>query len=85
MQLAKLPANPAGPAASWSSSQLVGLRRFDPNLSGTQQAVNLLVFGSFHVWVELLPPTEAFPKGDDCQPPLDDPRTPFNESSFFNW
>ena len=39
----------------------------------------------FRVWVELLPPTEAFPKGDDCQPPLDDPRTPFNESSFFNW
>ena len=39
----------------------------------------------FRVWVELLPPTEAFPKGDDCQPPPDDPRTPYNESSFFNW
>ena len=35
------------PATSGASdSQLVGLRRFDPNLSGTQQAVNLLVFGS---------------------------------------
>lgn len=39
----------------------------------------------FRVWVELLPPTEAFPKGDDCQPPYDDPRTPFNESAYFNF
>jgi hypothetical protein len=38
----------------------------------------------FRMWVELLPPTEAHPGGDACQPPPDDPRTPFNETSLFN-
>ena len=38
----------------------------------------------FRIWAELLPPTEAYPKGDNCQIPPDDPRTRFNESSFFN-
>lgn len=38
----------------------------------------------FRLWASLLPPTEAFPAGDACQMPPDDPRTTFNETSFFN-
>ena len=151
-------------SASWlggSDGQLLALRSYNASLSGTQQACNVLIFGSamhvlprrmavsntlaqeetwgpllssngsldihalqavmtkthtnthnpavcaaddwtqlitelietkdffvdghqFRLWVELLPPTEAHPGGDDCQPPPDDPRTPFNETAIFN-
>lgn len=147
-----------------SGSQLVALRAYDPALSGREQAVNVLVYGSashvlprraalvhtlgqqelnerflnfssdvdkfntsyflglmsethtnshlfevcqqrtytnlisllanssnfavdgmqFRVWSNLLPPTEAYPKGDVCQAPPDDPRTEFNETALFN-
>jgi hypothetical protein len=163
-----LPPAGGGQQQQLGDTQLLAMRQFSPQLSGTQQAVNLLVYGSatralprqralegtrsqselnggnieflnisydvdqfnvtyfkallaethtnsfnhelceqstytnllsilgnttdfkvdrrqFRVWVELLPPTEAFPKGDNCQPPFDDPRTPFNESSYFNF
>ena len=153
-------------SASWlggsDDQQLLALRSYNASLSGTQQACNVLIFGSamhvlprrmavsntlaqeetwgplkssngslnidalravmtkthtnthnpevcaaddwtqlitelietkdffvdghqFRLWVELLPPTEAHPGGDDCQPPPDDPRTPFNETSIFNY
>ena len=38
----------------------------------------------FRVWAELLPPTEARPGGEHCEPPPDDPRTDFNETALMN-
>ena len=37
---------------------------------------------SLRVWLELFPPTEA--TGLGCLPPLDDARTPWNETSLFD-
>ena len=148
-------------SANWlgtrDDQQLMGLREYNASLSGTQQAVNLLLYGSamhvlprrlavagtlaqqeqpvaaihngivntqfmkalltrthtsshnwelcvqdqysqlismledtaaflvdgrqFRMWVELLPPTEAHPGGDECRVPSDDDRTSWNESA----
>ena len=147
-----------------SGSQLIALRAYNPALSGREQAVNVLVYGSaahvlprraklghtlgqqelnerflnfssdvnkfntsyflelvrethtnshlftvcqqrtytnlisllanssnfavdgmqFRIWANLLPPTEAYPRGDVCQAPPDDPRTGFNETELFD-